>query len=78
LTNWGTFNGANSSWYGFGSSPQYVKLRYYPGYNLGESFDMSFIVNWDLNDEKDSTRMISPRDLVKEPFWLRKQAKALN
>ena len=54
MTNWGTFNGANSSWYGFGSSPQYVKLRYYPGYNLGESFDMSFIVNWDLNDENNN------------------------
>ena len=55
LTNWGTFNGANSSYYYFGSTPQYVKLRYYPGYNLGESFDLSYINNWDLNAENNNT-----------------------
>ena len=55
LTNWGTFNGANSSYYYFGSNPQYVKLRYYPGYNMGESFDLSYINNWDLNAENNNT-----------------------
>ena len=55
LTNWGTFNGANSSYYYFGSNPQYVKLRYYPGYNMGESFDLSYINNWDINAENNNT-----------------------
>ena len=53
LTNWGTFNGANTTYCVFNlqGHPEYVKLRYYPGYNIGESFDMSFIVNWDINNE---------------------------
>ena len=54
LTNWGTFNGANN-YYVFGSSPEYVKLRYYPGYNMGESFDLSYINNWDVNAENNNT-----------------------
>lgn len=54
LTNWGTFNGANSN-YVFGASPEYVKLRYYPGYNMGESFDLSYINNWDLNTDNTNT-----------------------
>ena len=53
LTNWGTFNGANGS-HVFGETPEYVKLRYYPGYNIGDSIDLSFIINWDLNDENDN------------------------
>lgn len=42
---------ANPDAKSYGESPEYVKLRYYPGYNMGEKFDMSFIVNWDLNSE---------------------------
>ena len=57
LTNWGTFNGADGTYLVFNLSghPEYVKLRYYPGYNMGETFDMSYIVNWDLNNENNNT-----------------------
>ena len=57
LTNWGTFNGANTNYCVFNTQghPEYVKLRYYPGFNIGESFDMSFIVNWDINNENQNS-----------------------
>ena len=57
LTNWGTSNGANSDYLVFNlqGTPEYVKLRYYPGYNIGESIDLSFIVNWDVNADNSET-----------------------
>ena len=57
LTNWGSFNGADGTYNVFNlqGHPEYVKLRYYPGFNLGESFNLSFIVNWDLNNENKHT-----------------------
>ena len=56
LINWGALNGADGTYnvFNLGGYPEYVKLRYYPGYNMGETFDMSFIVNWDLNNENNN------------------------
>lgn len=34
-----------------GSVMQELTYRYYPGWNMGSSFDMSYIVNWDQNDD---------------------------
>ena len=57
LSNWGSFNGADATYCVFGlhGHPEYVKLRYYPGFNIGESIDLSFIVNWDLNADNNET-----------------------
>ena len=60
LINWGT---ASENKYFYGSAPEWAKLRYYPGWNMGETFDMSFIVNWDMdaNNNNYNTSPSTPR-----------------
>ena len=60
LINWGT---ASENKYFYGSAPEWAKLRYYPGWNMGETFDMSFIVNWDMdaNNNNYNATQTTPR-----------------
>jgi len=72
LINWGMVSESANH---YGTSPEYVKLRYYPGWNMGESFDMSFIVNWDQNSDNNNSsteasyNYANPRYVAKGTCW---------
>ena len=51
LINWSK---ASENRYFDGSGPERAKLRYYPGWNMGETIDLSFILNWDMNTDNNN------------------------